>query len=276
MNPLLLVVASVAVGIDYGYQPLESGGLEYIIQFEPQQLDALNEGMDLVSEVPPDLDIRRYRIQVGTDKLPRNLGSQARRRGVGNDAAARRRAESAADEVASEPAKSEFETTGDASAHDQADADQAEGPALVADPAGTDKTFSSDVRGNPFAAGSFLDGKSPGKFQPDEKAGPLLGKSIAAAGYSDRAQQLDNPEGDEDSSYGTRKPAISDTAKSRTKAAADSEVAEAEKPWMTLVWTIAALCVSLGLNVYLGWIAWTARERYRLLLERSPGEPVEV
>ena len=266
MNTLLLVVASVAVGIDYGYQPLESGGLEYIIQFEPQQLDALNDGMDLVSEVPPDLDIRSYRIQVGTDKLPRNLGSQARRRGVGNDAA-RGRADSAADEVASEPVDDEFEPkrrgAGDASAQDQADADQAKGPALVADPAGPDKTFSSDARGNPFAAGNVLDRNSPRKLTPAEDASPLPGKSIAAAGYADRAKQLDNPEDDENTSHDTNKPAI-------------KEVAEAEKPWMTLVWTIAALCVSLGLNVYLGWIAWTARERYRLLLERSPGEPVEV
>jgi hypothetical protein len=35
------------------------------------------------------------------------------------------------------------------------------------------------------------------------------------------------------------------------------------KPWLTLVASVVLLCCSLGANLYLGWIAWDARTRYR-------------
>ena len=44
----------------------------------------------------------------------------------------------------------------------------------------------------------------------------------------------------------------------------------AEKPWMALWLTVVALFTSLGGNLFLGWITWDARNRYRTVLER-PG-----
>ena len=38
---------------------------------------------------------------------------------------------------------------------------------------------------------------------------------------------------------------------------------DAGKPWSVLVASVALLCCSLGANLYLGWIAWNARTRYR-------------
>jgi hypothetical protein len=68
---LLLTVA--AVGVEYGWQPGEDGQLEYIIQIEPELVKTLSEGkVDLLSEIPEELQgVKRFRIRVGTEKVPR-------------------------------------------------------------------------------------------------------------------------------------------------------------------------------------------------------------
>src|SRR5690606_40154678 len=72
MNGILLLVAAAATGVDVGWQPLAGGGYEYIIQIEPQALAAMEQGRDIVSDLPPQLrDIRRYRITIGTGPVPR-------------------------------------------------------------------------------------------------------------------------------------------------------------------------------------------------------------
>lgn len=71
MNALMILVATAAVGVDVGWQPLSDGGVEYIIQIEPQLLDTLAKDHDLSSDLPTGLDVRRFRITVGTAQLPR-------------------------------------------------------------------------------------------------------------------------------------------------------------------------------------------------------------
>ena len=45
--------------------------MEYIIQFEPQDLEALRDGQTIGSDIPPAAgDVRSYRIVVGTKPLP--------------------------------------------------------------------------------------------------------------------------------------------------------------------------------------------------------------
>ncbi len=67
---ILLMVS--AVGVDTGWQPHEAGGLEYIIQIEPELLAALREGESLTSEIPAHVEgVRRYRIVVGNKPLPK-------------------------------------------------------------------------------------------------------------------------------------------------------------------------------------------------------------
>jgi len=68
-----LVVAAALYGVDYGWQPIDEGGLEYIIQVEPQLLEAMRGGEAITSTIPPELrDVRRYRIVVGNAELPRS------------------------------------------------------------------------------------------------------------------------------------------------------------------------------------------------------------
>jgi hypothetical protein len=71
MHALLLCVAAAAVG-DVGWQRMPEGGMQYIIQLDPQTLEALRAGEALESDIPPSAgDVRSYRIVVGAKKLPR-------------------------------------------------------------------------------------------------------------------------------------------------------------------------------------------------------------
>jgi hypothetical protein len=68
-----LIFLTAAVGVDVGWQPVPGGGYEYIIQIEPEMLEALLEGREIESDIPEFLrDVRSYRIRVGTDVLPQD------------------------------------------------------------------------------------------------------------------------------------------------------------------------------------------------------------
>lgn len=72
MNGFALLLATAALGVDYGWQPASDGQLEYIIQIEPITLIALREGQEVVSQIDPFVrDIRRFRLRVGTEVVPR-------------------------------------------------------------------------------------------------------------------------------------------------------------------------------------------------------------
>jgi len=72
MNGLILTMALAAAGVEYGWKPHEDGGLEYIIQVEPELLDSLRRGMEITSEIHPQaVHARRFRIRVGSGAVPR-------------------------------------------------------------------------------------------------------------------------------------------------------------------------------------------------------------
>ena len=68
----LVCLVTLTLGMDAGWRQLPDGGMEYIIQIEPHVLEALRGGEEIESDIPPALrGVRRYRIRVGTDELPR-------------------------------------------------------------------------------------------------------------------------------------------------------------------------------------------------------------
>ena len=72
MSSLFILITAAALGIEVGWEPLAEGGHEYTIQIEPQLLEILQRGEDeIFSDVPPELNVRRYRLMVGTGKLAR-------------------------------------------------------------------------------------------------------------------------------------------------------------------------------------------------------------
>jgi hypothetical protein len=72
MNAALICVAASIFGIKVGWEPIAEGReeVEYIIQIEPQLLDSLRDGNYLLSNVPTELKVERYRIKVGTGWVP--------------------------------------------------------------------------------------------------------------------------------------------------------------------------------------------------------------
>jgi hypothetical protein len=74
----VLCVAVVALGIDVGWQPLPEGGMEYVVQLEPQTVDLLRSGVEIPSDIPASLkDLRRLRITVGNATLVRKMPPEA-------------------------------------------------------------------------------------------------------------------------------------------------------------------------------------------------------
>lgn len=72
MNGFALLLATALLGVDYGWQPASDGRLEYIVQIEPVTLIALREGQEVVSQIDPlARGVRRFRIRVGTEVVPR-------------------------------------------------------------------------------------------------------------------------------------------------------------------------------------------------------------
>ena len=71
MNMWMIGVAAMALGIDYSWQPLPEGGVEYIIQLDQQTLELLRAGETVESHIPPAAgNVRSYRIIAGSQKLP--------------------------------------------------------------------------------------------------------------------------------------------------------------------------------------------------------------
>jgi hypothetical protein len=71
----MVCLAAALVGVDFGWKPLPTGGMEYIIQVEPGTLEALrpdNPDDAIGSDVPAELrDVRHFRIVVGNKPLPK-------------------------------------------------------------------------------------------------------------------------------------------------------------------------------------------------------------
>jgi hypothetical protein len=72
MNGIAVLVGLAVVGVDYGWQPTADGQLEYIIQIEPELLESLKNGDEIVSEILPQArGVRKFRIRVGKEAVPR-------------------------------------------------------------------------------------------------------------------------------------------------------------------------------------------------------------
>ncbi len=205
MSPFLVLVAAAALGIEVGWEPLPRGGHEYTIQLEPQLLDVLKKGKeDIVSEVPPHLNVRRYRITVGTGKLARDAG----------------RPEAIA--APAHPESQPLEPGQDSGAFSPTPADLTGGAAPDVMPA------------------TGVDPRDAPARLPDARE--------AATPVNHRAAEA----------VETEKPSLPP----------GSAVVEAGRPWLAFLAALVLLCCSLGANVYLGWIAWEARSRYRDALSK--------
>jgi hypothetical protein len=72
MSAILACLAAALVGVETGWRPLPTGGMEYIIQVKPGTREALrpDEAIESDVEVP---NVRHFRFIVGRGPLPKEL-----------------------------------------------------------------------------------------------------------------------------------------------------------------------------------------------------------
>ncbi|PQO25126.1 hypothetical protein C5Y96_26880 [Blastopirellula marina] len=74
MYAACLLITSAVLGVDFGYQPTDSGQLEYIIQIEPEAIEKLKSGEAIQVGLPPNVQrVQVFRVQVGDAELPKIL-----------------------------------------------------------------------------------------------------------------------------------------------------------------------------------------------------------
>ena len=265
MNSAVLLIALSVQGVDVGWQEAEDGSIEYIIQIEPQLVESLKDGHDLTSGVRPELrHIRRYRVVVGSEKLPQNPPLEELKRRWEEEKAAAKAAEPAPKpidepkgEPVAEPKKSDVPPAfqdlppiefperpkeplgsnpfGEAEKPGPLDKKDEPTPVEPASEEPTEKPSLEDSASNP-----------PSTFQPDDTEKPLV-KHVA--GYAEA-----DPTGDTQEVVVEQDPGVA-----------------TERPWGTLIVVLLALFASLGLNAFLGWITVEQRGKYRSLLAKDAG-----
>lgn len=307
MNAVLLMAATTLVGIDVGYQPLPEGGVEYIIQIEPQLLDRLAKGEDLESAVPPELDVRRYRITVGNAILPRELPtSSPARPSTGFDPPKRPSLSEPARPLDKSPLDSrpiERTTTLDSSnplggARPLEDnPPREENRPLDGSIAGESQPLETvPVESRPFERGRFDRTLSepdrtseaptsryssppitaaPRELEPAPSTNPLSGRPVTYDDPSAAEHQAERPPSLGPESSSASRPSLDRPSLEPPRSEArtsESKTAES-KPWMPLLLTTFVLFMSIAANIYLGLIAWSGRLRYQSLLDKLQSAP---
>ncbi len=288
---LVYVTMLLSAGLltDYGWQMNSQGELEYIVQIEPELLDSLRRGEEIVSEIPADLrNVRRVRIRVGTGPVPRGEDD--------SQPAAAGGAFPAGDLRSLPPPPALDERENHAESRSLGD----EPPPLL----GGGGSFRPAARSSEPPA-SFQPHRSSPAAAPsgdtipirrteEHELTPIPRESEPDRSLTDRlSARLDDqvrpatasePVGDaKDESAGatagsgtvaggrtTKKPKMSKSSQRRKKkdAAPAAPVSE-PRPWIPFLLTSLALFASIGLNLYLGWITIGAVQRYRDLAAQS-------
>ncbi|PHS12525.1 MAG: hypothetical protein COA78_08170 [Blastopirellula sp.] len=74
MYAVALLLTSATLGVDFGWEPDNKGGIEYIIQIEPESLELLKQGQPIRMQLPPNLErVQCFRVQFGTGDIPRGV-----------------------------------------------------------------------------------------------------------------------------------------------------------------------------------------------------------
>jgi hypothetical protein len=305
MFPQIALVAVAAFGIDVGWKPLDGGGVVYIIQIAPDQIDRLKNYDDLLSDMPKDLDVRQIKITIGKEKLPRSPDRQAMAKPAikerelvaeGSIPALKQKQEkaSAADapsgpqliaptdsvpenhvaksegieQAASTPEKTttlrpvdrDFSSR-DPKPRDEEESDIAPTRTVPEERPVRDELFATPPS-RPLTSRPLADPREAPQPQAPRLRPPVT--SVPADRY------VSEPEED----YEAAKPALPSsfrTADSSTRLGAASDERGSgsnDAPWGPVVAIFFFLLLSMGANMWLAWIAWEARQRYQVLLDK--------
>ncbi len=258
MTHLIVVLAATALGVEAGWTPLPDGGHQYTIQIEPALVSQLRDGNDLISEVPPHVDVRRFRITVGSGAVARIDGPQP------DNVAQPAPPADAPEEPAVEPPAENFfagppadnDPLGETPPADPFD-NALTVPAMPDETTEQPDTVPPEATASP-AADTPSDAM-PANFDADgADAQPLA----VAEPASDPVEASTPPRGGDDSAGASEPSDAKGQAHSAEKPRLEGDVVPGEKPWMPFAIAAVLLALSLGANFYLGWIAWDWRGRY--------------
>jgi hypothetical protein len=235
MTGICVMIAAATLGIDYGWQPVAGGGIEYIIQIEPQMIEALKDGRDIASDLPSDLrGVRCYRITVGTGPLPHQ----------GDPPPVEPRG-------ATKPAAATMPITAPPAARIP-DMPPPSGPALL-----PPKPVTAAPQASTFST------LPPNTFQPVQQPDPFGRRTTGR----DDANAIIKPALPSLEHHSTASPMKSASQHVPAKTEQVQEVAAA-KPWVPLVVSLLGLFMSLGTNVYLGMVTWGLRARIQSMVRQ--------
>lgn len=305
MLPQIALIAVAAFGIDAGWEPLESGGVVYIIQIPPDQLDRLKNTDDLLSDMPKDLDVRQVKITIGTKELPRTYAHRATAKPAlaekeliaeGTIPAMNATADKTSAEsqpagpkliVPKQPAPEVRLATGDDNVakpaaavetttlrplddnlssrapepRDEEELQQVPVRSTRDDRPARDELFTTPPS-RPLVTPQLQDPRDVPQRQPARVQPPI--SSVPVERYTREA------EADYEAAKPTLPPSFR-TADSGTRMMPESEdrnTRDSEATWGPVVAIFFFLLLSMGANMWLAWIAWEARQRYDVLLEK--------
>ena len=302
IGPLCLALATSIGAIEAGWQPLDGGGLEYIIRIDPESQKELTG--PLTHEIAPEAsDIRRVLVFVGHAQLPRTPAKTAAKKSAARDSKGvihvsaksvdqlrtegvlievpeeQRNAtrveisigdntqentsppETAKSDSASTPKKNPFEKSNAALKSDTSndDSENAAGPEL----SGHNAPFPPDDNNPRAKSASNTDVTSKSATQRPPWSAGLETKKQAEVQTASHAQ----PDRVKESSF-QASPSDLEPQKEPSGSTAEANVEEPSRPWLPLTAALLALFASLGGNVYLAWLNYDSRTRYRRLLSR--------
>jgi hypothetical protein len=272
---VFLLMPFRAGAVQFGWQALPDGGIEYMVQVEPELLGTFQQD-GFTSDIPASLqrDMRRIRITVGNKKLP-NEGDVTGPKDntpntpAGPTATAQPTAPSGGGSfldrlksvVVSPWEKSASKTAAsDSSSSSSGTLDLPPPPSVNETQAKTEpppRQAPQPLSSLPFFQSGQVSKIDSGKSSGDSQAStPHLNENEASP-ESPRTFGSDR--------MSMAKPAVLETP---VGGASSPNSALISKPWLPLMGALLALFASVGANVYLAWIYQSVRQKYRELSVR--------
>lgn len=282
-----LVLLLAATGVDYGWQKTPDGSLEYLIQIEPALLRALADGESIVSEIHPDArGVTRFRVFVGNGRLPREaVPAVAPQPPVGQVEAPIDARLLPGPEPSPEPRQNTLPPM-----NPPVDSRAANNGALLPplQPPATSRAGDAQLAppniapAAPVQPPAVADNRFPGDsrfgsgFRPSEPPRPFPVEASRDPNVRPAGAVTAPTSSPVSSRGGERLVASAATPKPSTSEATDAANDDAETGVASsapLIITVALLFLSLGANVFLGWIARGFYTRYRALADEIRHAP---
>jgi hypothetical protein len=292
MNGAAWLLALATLGVDYGWRLDNDGQLEYIIQIPPTQLETLQSNPDGISSaIPPEVvrHVRRFRIVVGNGPLPKdplpafsgdgqslgavtpiNVDASRVNPAGGEFPAAAGQQYSGFDTPALESTVTPLDDPGTTVVLPGPASDLSGDPADIVDDLLPIPPIPRAQEGRPEFG--TLAASLPSAVIRRDKNGDAWRPNVSAPDVSDAwnrdSETATNP------SASFRDTSLDQHAlpgRELNTPLLHRAATNGQKPWGPLMLTVCALCLSIGGNVYLGWIAWGNYLKFRESFESWRG-----